>query len=44
MSCQEFEHWFNNCLYFSEDEGDKERDKFVKRFTPHIYNVSPTGN
>jgi PAS domain-containing protein len=24
-----------------EDEGDKERDKFVKRFTPHITNSSP---
>lgn len=27
---------------FSEQEGEKERDKFVKRFTPHIYNISPT--
>ena len=26
----------------SPDEGDKQRDKFVKRFTPHIYNISPT--
>lgn len=25
-----------------EDEGDKEREKFVKRFTPHISNSSPT--
>ncbi|XP_054164117.1 circadian locomoter output cycles protein kaput-like isoform X2 [Oppia nitens] len=35
-------HWVCVSRLLIEDEGDKERDKFVKRFTPHIFNISPT--
>ncbi|CAG2122670.1 unnamed protein product, partial [Medioppia subpectinata] len=38
----QIDHWICVSRLLVENEGDKERDKFVKRFTPHIYNVSPT--
>jgi hypothetical protein len=39
--CSQIDIVFNICSH-SENDGDKEREKFVKRFTPHIYNISPT--
>ncbi|CAG2165671.1 unnamed protein product, partial [Oppiella nova] len=38
----QIDHWVCVSRLLVENEGDKERDKFVKRFTPHIYNISPT--
>lgn len=32
----------SNIFFISEDEGNKERQKFVKKFTPHIVNDSPS--